>query len=81
MSTGPKRKKDWVGREVELIHETETKGGTIFPAGTRMRVTRNFGGLWLEAVTACEKCKLKYRHRISKVHEMDVRLLPLEEPT
>ncbi len=75
-----KRKRDWEGREVETLVELETKAGAIFPVGTRMRVTRNFGGLWLEAITACEQCKLKYRHRIKQVHEMDVRLLPLEEP-
>lgn len=71
----PKLKRDWVGRGVRLLIELETKGGNVFPIGTIMRVTRNFGGLHLTAVQACKECQLKHRHTIKGVHEDSVELL------
>lgn len=76
MSQRLKRKRDWVGRTVKLLRAMETKGGNIFPAGTLMEVRRNFGGLELTAVEACQNCKLQHRHYIKKVAERDVVLLP-----
>lgn len=32
------RQKDLVGKEVRLVHRIETRGGTKFRKGTRMRV-------------------------------------------
>ncbi len=68
-------KGDWHGRYVRLRHKFETLGGAIFPAGTVMKVTRNFGGLHLEAVAVCRRCAQLHRHRIKKIHERDVILL------
>lgn len=72
----PKRKKDWVGRYVRLRYDKETNGGKTFEAGSIMRVTRNFGGLNLEAPETCPSCGLGDRHYIIGVSEHHVELLP-----
>lgn len=73
----PKLKRDWVGRYVRLKEEIQTNGGVIFAVGEVMRVTRNFGGLQLETVGfKCKKCERGFRHRVTKVHEYSVSLLP-----
>jgi hypothetical protein len=71
----PKLKRDWVGLNVRLLAEVETKGGAIFPIGTIMEVTRNFGGLHLTAVRACKECRLAFRHRVSGVSESKVLII------
>lgn len=78
MTDKPKLKHDWHGRYVRLLLPHETKGGAIFEAGEVMLVTRNFGGLQLESVRACDTCRRKHRHRITKVSEHHVHLLPKE---
>lgn len=60
---------------MRLLRQVETNGGAIFGAGEVMLVTRNLNGLELEAVHACETCKLQYRHYVKKVRERDVALL------
>lgn len=72
-----KREKDLEGRFVRLLKNVETRGGTIFFAGTVLKVFRNFGGLWLEAVTCCPTCEIGTRHIIQKVEERKVYLLPV----
>lgn len=70
----PKLKRDWVGRYVRLRHDTKTRGGTTFPAGEVMRVTRNFGGLFLSALRPCAMCG--DCRLLRGVQERDVDLLP-----
>jgi hypothetical protein len=72
-----KRKKDLKGRFVRLLKNVETRGSTIFFAGTVLKVFRNFDGLWLEAVTRCPTCEIVTRHIIQKVEERKVYLLPV----
>ncbi len=72
----PKLKRDWVGRYVRLRHQKQTAGGEIFEAGEVMRVYRNYGGLWLEALFECTECARRVRGRIKKVQEYDVELIP-----
>jgi len=43
-----------------------------------MKVSRNWGGLHLEAVHGCEKCRRLYRLFVNKVHENSVTLLPVD---
>lgn len=74
----PKLKRDWEGLRVRLLKEHETVGGSIFPAGTEMVVTRNFGGLHLSYVEACDKCRLKYRGRIRGIGESQVEIVGKE---
>jgi hypothetical protein len=69
-------KRDWVDRHVRLKRQIENKGGTIFKEGEVMRVTRNFGGLHLEAVHGCDECRRKYRLQVKGISERDVVLLP-----
>lgn len=71
------KKRDWVGRYVRLLRDVENKAGTIFEAGSVMRVTRNFGGLHLENVVRC-MCGQKRRDTVRGVAEIDVRLLSVE---
>lgn len=71
------RKKDWEGRFVRLLENVKTRGTTIFFAGTVLKVFRNFGGLWVEAVTRCPTCEIVTRHFIQKVEERKVYLLPV----
>lgn len=73
-----KRKRDWVGRHVRLLRETRTKGGAVFEAGEVMLVTRNFGGLQLEAVIKCKYCARRHLHRVVKIPEAAVSLLPAD---
>ena len=72
-----KRKKDWEGRFVRLLKNVETRGGTIFFAGTVLKVFRNFGGLWLEEVMRCPTCEIVTQHIIQKVEERKVYFLPI----
>lgn len=72
-----KRKKDWEGRYVRLLEDVETRGGTIFFAGMVLKVSRNFGGLWLSTVTRCPKCEIGTRHTVQKVPVHKVYLLPV----
>ncbi len=78
-TTTPRLKGDWEGRHVRLNHEIKN-GHTIFPAGEIMKVTRNYGGLHLEAVHACDNCRLRHRHSINRVRESTVTLLPPDYP-
>ena len=71
----PKLKRDWEGLLVQTKVELTTKDGSIFPAGARMRVSRNYGGLHLDYVEACDSCKLKHRHHIKGVRESSVVIL------
>lgn len=73
--TRPKLKRDWVGRYVRTKREIETRGGTIFDAGEVFVVTRNFGGLHLEAVIQCEHCHRRSRRFVKGIPERDVVLL------
>lgn len=68
----PKLKKDWEGLTVVTLVPLKTNGGSEFPAGTKMKVTRNFVGLHLEAVEACKRCKLRRWHTIKGVSEQHV---------
>ena len=77
MTEQVKRKKDWEGRFVRLLKNVETRGSTIFFAGTVLKVSRNFGGLWLEEVTRCPMCEIVTRHIVQKVEERNVYLLPV----
>ena len=74
----PKLKRHWVGACVETLTQQETQDGNIFPAGLFMRVTGYYQGLKLEYIEACPSCKLKHRHRITRVPVRQVRLIGFE---
>lgn len=42
----PKRLRDWIGREVVLLHRIETRGGNIYDVGERMRVRSTWRGMF-----------------------------------
>ena len=72
------RKQNREGRFVRLLENVETRGGTIFFAGTVLKVFRNSGGSWLEAVTHRPTREIVTRQFIQKVEECKVYLLPVE---
>ena len=74
----PRLKRDWEGRYVQLRTELRTKGGTIFERGEIMLVTRNHGGLHLDATIRCQHCSRRSNYKIKEVHEAEVELLPPE---
>jgi len=74
----PRLKRDWEGRSVRVLREIQTRGGRIFAPGAIMVVDRNFGGLSLHKRDVCPHCKCGQDHRVVKVHESDVELLPKE---
>ncbi len=74
----PKLKRDWHGRYVRLKGTVETRGGIILEAGEVMRVTRNHGGLDLEAVIQCDHCNRNNRRFVRKLQERSVVLLPAD---
>lgn len=76
MEPAPKLKSEWVGRRVRLLQTSTNVAGFVFPQGTVMEVTRNFGGVWLESLFLCGSCSTGRKHAISKIPESRVELLP-----
>ncbi|WCA57561.1 hypothetical protein G6M16_007595 [Agrobacterium tumefaciens] len=52
--------REWVGVHVITLEEIRTRGGVIYPKGSRAEVTRKFGGLHLEG-DPCTCCGVKLR--------------------
>ena len=71
------KKGEWAGRKVRLLVDLTNQGGHVFAAGTVMTCTRNFGGLWLEALFVCQSCTGGRKRQISKIGESKVELLPV----
>ena len=78
MNEQPKLKRDWLGRYVRVRYDMQNNGGYQFKAGTVMKVIKNHMGLDLVIPIDCPHCHSQRYRVISRVHEYDVELLPID---
>lgn len=72
----PKLKREWVGRHVRLLRPMQTGAGVMLGAGTVCVVEASHGGCDLRKADVCPHCQCGHTHRIRKVPECDLELLP-----
>lgn len=72
----PRLKRDWAGRYVRLLVDTQNIAGDVFLAGEILKVYKSRGGLYLERVEICQCCRFSRFQEIAKVSESNVELLP-----
>ena len=76
----PKLKRDWIGRQVHLKRQIETRGGIIFNEGEVMNVAAYYQGLTLEAISTCQHCRRRSRQIVTRISINEVELLPEQKP-
>ena len=59
----------WLGRQLILRHDIETRAGLRAPGGTRVTVRKKFKGLWVQT-ERCPHCGVSFR--VKEVSLMDL---------